>query len=392
MKRLFGDIMRTRNVFPDNMRRAYFAIATRHFGIAMIAVFEPLYILNILKEHNIPGGLPLVMVYFGVIFLFLALLMPFGARLASRVGLRAVILASVPFMFAYYTALFFANDDPRLFILASIMRIAESVLFWPAFHFFFAKSGKEAERGREVSTSILVAGMANLTGPAVGGIIITTFGFPVLFALVFTMLTFMALPFLFVQEERPAYKNSLISEFQNIFSPEFRRNAVAFAARGVEDAANAVLWPLFIHLRSISFIALGFIMSAATAVILAATLIVGRVADRVDKRIILRGGVSITALAWLSRILVVKPVEAFAANMFYGFGITMTAVPFASLYYDQVAREQVNPYHTVIGREIAMNLGRAAFFGLCAVVFLITTSVGLIFPFISVITFLIAVI
>ncbi len=167
-----------RQIFSNNLQRAYFAVAGRTFAVSMIAIFEPLYLLNIFRNHGIQYEISLVLVYFAVIFLFYGILSPFGARLAAKFGLKTVILVSVPLLFAYYATLLYASEAPIFILLALVLQIIHMTLHWPAFHFFFAKAGSDAHRGREVSGLIMVSGLASLIGPPLGGLIISFLGFP----------------------------------------------------------------------------------------------------------------------------------------------------------------------------------------------------------------------
>lgn len=390
LKFVFSNNIIHRHVFSNNLQRAYFATAARNFGVSMIAIFEPLYLIKILRNHGVAHEITLVLLYFGVIFLFYGLLCPLGARLASRYGLKTVILVSAPFLFAYYTALLYASHAPLFIIVALVVQIINKTLYWPAFHFFFAKSGSDDHRGREVSGSLMIGGVAAMIGPPLGGLIISVFGFPALFATVLLVSTLMAVPFLFIEEVRPDYHGNLLTEFKNVLSKDSRNNSIAFAARGIEDTTNGVFWPIFLFLQATSFFAIGLIMFAATAVILTATFLIGQISDKVDKRLILRGGVIITSLVWFSRMFIKTPFQALTTNLFYGFGITTVAVPFASIFYGAVAKEGQNPYHAVIVREVARNLSITVFMVICALILPLIPNIGVLFPAVSLITLFIS--
>lgn len=381
-----------RDLGASNLGKAYCAVAARQFAVSLIAIFEPIYIYRVLSANEIPHALSLVVLYFGAIFFFFAFMSPVGAALASRFGLKKIMAASIPFLFGYYLVIVAAQGAPVLLLAALALQLVHMMCFWPAFHFFFARAGSHERRGREVSGLMMVSSLSALAGPLIGGTVIALFGFNALFALVLLMSMAMALPFLFVREERVAYRVEFGREIKLAFSRPLRKTSLAFAARGIEDHANMILWPLFLFSASLSFFSIGAVTFVTTLVILLSTFGIGLFADKTNKYALLYIGIAVIALAWLMRVFVRAPSQAFAVNVLYALGITSVAVPFSSFFYDSVAKEGENPYQMIILREIAMNSAKAVFALAAAALLFFNPHPAVLFPLLALVSIGIALI
>jgi MFS family permease len=73
-------------------------------------------------------------------------------------------------------------------------------LFWFSYHTDFSKFSRKKSRGKQVGVSKIVTALASVVGPIAGGIILSFFGFKVLFLLVSFLLIASTFP-LFLSKE-----------------------------------------------------------------------------------------------------------------------------------------------------------------------------------------------
>src|SRR3989344_2579180 len=103
-------------LFPSALRRkplrAVFAgEAIKHFAIGLFAVFEPIYILLVLRGHDIAHPYSFVFLYYGVLHVTFGFTAFLGARLVSRFGFRKLTLVSMPFLLGHFAFLFLARQN-----------------------------------------------------------------------------------------------------------------------------------------------------------------------------------------------------------------------------------------------------------------------------------------
>lgn len=349
----------------------YLSEVIRTFGISLVSAFETIYLFIFFQNHGVEYSAAAVFGFFGLFFLLFALLSPFGALFSSRFGFAKAALLSSPFLFFFFLCLLLLPQYPWLLVPALLSLTIRASLFWPGFHLLFATASPAGRRGTALSGLVIITTIASVAGPAIGGVIIAQFGYPVLFAIVLPFVLASALPFLLVHESEHKFKHSLGEMLVRIKDLREWRATLAFAASGAEDEANGRVWPLFLFLLAISFSSLGAIVSLGTALGVLATWIFGKLTDRPGQKRILELGSAALSASWLVRAGVRAAAPAAAANMLYGVSRASYNVPFLTLFYDRTAASQ-DPYAAIVFREIAINLGRAAFLGALALIALAT--------------------
>lgn len=362
------------------LHQVYVAVAMRDFAATMVGVFEPIYFYQIFKEITPISPLSLVSLYYALFFLSFGMLSPLSARLAGKVGFRWMALLAVPFRFSYYIILILVPTFPWLVPVALLCFILAATLYWPAFHFLFAHISQHETRATSVGFMNISGALASATGPAIGGIILITLGYPALFMGVLVLLIFSVLPLWFSPNIQERYRDSILTSLQKMCKRSAWRPVLSFAASGIEDQANGILWPLFLFLLAISYSSLGFIISLSLIITLVVTYFAGRLSDKIGWMRVLSGGIVLHVFAWFSRIWVTNAPSAFISHGYYGMTRALVATPFAAIFYDDVAFAQVGEsYGAIILREQALNIGRALFLSLVAIWFFTNDGFAVIF-------------
>src|SRR3989344_519139 len=349
----------------------YLSEAIKMFGVSLVSIFETIYLFVVFKNLGVAFPAAAVFGFFSVFFLAFALLCPLGALFSSRFGFSKAALLSSPFLFLFFVCLLLLPKYPWLIAVALVAITIRASLFWPGFHLLFATATPAQNRGQALSGLVIISTVASVLGPAVGGIVIAQFGYAVLFAVVLPFVLASALPFVLVRDSDHKFKHSPGEMFRRIKNLRDWRSTLAFAASGAEDEANGRVWPLFLFLLAISFSSLGIIVSLCTALGVLTTWIFGKLSDRIDRIKILRFASAAASASWLVRAGVRTVLPAAFANMVYGVSRAAYNVPFLTTFYDRAATSP-DPYAAIVFREIALNLGRAIFLGIFAVVALAT--------------------
>lgn len=331
----------------------YISMALRSFALSMISIFIPIYLLKM--------GYQLTHVFtFYLIVTMTHIILAFpSAKISAKIGFKHSIFLSVPFLITFYF-LMYTLDTLKwpLFLPATIFGIY-SALFWVAYHMDFSKFSKSRERGKQVGVVFSLIFTFNALGPFVGGVIITTLGFHLLFIFASTLLLFSAVPLFFSQDFHEPFHFS----FKKIFSlKRIKRNqkirdGLSFFGFGAENVTFYVVWPIFIffHILNNSYTTLGFIISLSIFFSTIFSFVIGFFSD-INRRIILKIGSAATSVIWIIKSLVKTSYQVLFVDSLYGISRITMSVPFEAMSYDKAKRTEVLKY--IVFREIMINFGR----------------------------------
>lgn len=350
------------HIFQRELNELYASLAIRSFAISLISVFIPIYLLQ--------NGYSLAWtVLFYAIFCFVhsVLVIP-AAKLCGRIGIKHCMLVSVPLLISFYILLNFLSGQIWLLIITAFIMGIHQAVYWTAYHLDLSKITSKKKRGSQISKTIVVKSIFRSLGPIIGGIILTTIGFPFIFILVVILLFVSIIP-LFLSEEIHTPKNF---SFRGMLKGQTVKDAIAYVAYGWESGGAAILWPIFIFFSILqSYTALGFVTSLGLAISIIFTLIIGKYAD-LHKRLILKIGAFFNSLVWLVRLFVNTPLQVYFIDSVYGISQKTTIIPFDTLTYDKANKGSIVRH--IIFREIFINGGRSIFFVIIAVIGNLTAS------------------
>ena len=182
--------------FNKMLTEFYLMISFRSFAVAMIMVFLPIFVFTIRNS--------LVDVILFAFFTYLSMFVfsPVAAKMISKIGTAKTMLFSVPFMFAFFGALYFFNPlEINLILLGFLYGFFES-FFWMAFHDEFSTLSKTSKVGREVGLYRVITMISTILGPTIGALIITIYGFNILFITIIFFTLVGIIPLVLSKEEK----------------------------------------------------------------------------------------------------------------------------------------------------------------------------------------------
>ncbi len=239
------------------VRELFLASSIVNFGVAMVAIFEPIYLYTV--------GFSIVQIlyfYLAVYGLYLVAV-PLGAKFARRFGYEKSILLGTPFLALYYLSLYFISQDELFVPVAVAMFVIHKMFYWPGYHADFARFGKDVERGREVSNLLVLTSFVYVLGPLAGGFIISTWGFHALFGAATVLFIASNIPLLATPERFKPVPFSYRDSFKRLLWKENRRNFFGFLGFG-EELLVMVIWPVFNFTVIKNFSEIGSLVAAAT--------------------------------------------------------------------------------------------------------------------------------
>ncbi len=337
------------------LNELYASESIKTFAIVLTGIFIPIYFYQLGYS-------------FKAIFLFFALWSFFNllsvfpsAKIASRYGLKHSILFSIPFLIIFFLLLYSLESfNWPLWVMALSGGIYSS-LYWVAYHTDFTRSSKRKSRGSQVGLSKILISGAGAAAPIIGGLILSFFGFHILFLIALVLLFVSALP-LFMSKE--IHEPASFS-FSGFFKGHKLKDIIAYMGLGIETRIGTVVWPLFIFLFILGekYLSLGAVSSVAFSFSLISTIVIAKVSD-IHRRKVLRFGSVTNALIWVGKSFIVTPLQVFIADAAQGISRTSIHIPFDALNYDKAKKG--DRIKKILEREVYIKIGATLFMVLLA--------------------------
>lgn len=350
----------------------YLNASLRTFGLSLISIFIPLYILKI------TSSLSWVFIFYITSFGMMAVLDYILARVVSKIGPDWSALISNFFLLSYLFFLKIGKIDPRFFILSALMFAFLVPLYWGPYHLAFINLGRQGRMGGQVTIMAFLSRVVASLAPVCGGLVIKKWGFDVLFNISLGIVFLSVVPLFFDSYNKKEPISSLEEIIKNIFSKEERGNVLGFVGESIETFVAVVFWPIFIFLSVKSYQIVGLITSASLLFSLVILMVLKKYIDRREKRFF-RWGIWGNGLNWLVRIFANGTGQIFFADFTYNFLALFVWTPFHSLVYKKAKVKKV--FDFVELRELVFHSTRVFAGIIIALLWWWTQSMFLVFLF-----------
>lgn len=283
---------------------------------------------------------------------------------------------------AYYLA-FMVLKGYMMFFVAGVLNGLYMTFFWVSYNILIMKESPAALRGTAVGAYFLVAPLISIIGPVLGGFLIQSIGYLMLFSIGITILV---INILFIVSFKIGDKRDQIGSFRSLSPDIFDKNrSISIsgmsknlgAALFLEGVQEGVFW-FFLPIAGFKLaggeLSLGSMLSLFALVGAMITVALGFISDKLkNRRIFLSAGCIMAAIFCIalsfpgdiSQFILKMSFTSFFLAIIGAFLFTMTA--------DEM--EQRMEASCVI-REILLNTGRTLGAFLCLFAFLVTGSFG----------------
>ncbi|MCR4280683.1 MAG: MFS transporter, partial [Candidatus Komeilibacteria bacterium] len=278
-----------------------------------------------------------------------------GGKIAERIGYEpGIFFGTIAWIFLY-AAMYLIEAHHIFFYITPLIYGIQKSLYWPAYHANFAKYSDDKEEGREISTISIMNSLMFVIGPAVGGWVLSIWGFQVLFVIVAVLFLVSNIPMLITKEKvKPADVNYDYS-LRRLFDKKNRRAFWAYVGFG-EELIVLVIWPIFISLFLSSYLSIGWLIALSTLITAVMTLTIGRMTDEEDKRKVLRLGAWLYAASWLFRLVTKLPITIFFVDVFSSISKNVVSIPLTAITYENAKNHTV--MNSVIFFEMSLAVGK----------------------------------
>lgn len=357
-----------KTLFPSHLSKElkefYLSNIILQFAQTALLLFEPIYLYTI--------GFPLyaIMGFYAAVYAVNFFLMPLGGLMAKRYGFEHTMLYSSFFQVLYYVFLLQIPNDPLFLVLCIGAYAIQKSLYWPSYHADFAFFGQSGQRGREISNLVLLASIATVAGPLIGGILVKFFGFIPFFSVMSFLVILSNLPMMLTREKFVPSAFSYTETYRKLFAKENRRYLWGYIGYG-EELVALTLWPIFIFAVMKDYAQTGGMIAFSTLVTGIALLIAGRKTDLSQRLQILQAGAVFTSCSWLLRAAFPGAGILFH-DIFSRVSKGVLAIPMMSGLYEHATRTAV--VKTVVFFEMALTIGKCSIALLLALFFYLTNG------------------
>lgn len=305
----------------QQMREFYASSAIFDFGIAMAAIFEPIYL------WKIGWHLPAIIVFYMAAYIFYFLVAPLGASFARSRGYEHSIALSTPFLVLYFLALYSIPQHPIFAALSAVSFGLFRMFYWPGARSIMARYSADDESGRTLSGLNALGIAATILGPIVGGLIIAQYGFAVLFMIVSAIILLSNVPMLITPEKFEPHTLAYADAYKRMLRRPFRKTVVAHFGYG-EEFISDIMWPVFMVIFIPSYIAIGAVATGGAVFAIIAIIVIGKMTDERHRHPIMHAGVMMTSFSWLMRIVAMSPLGIVFSQSLYRVSRLTLYVPF----------------------------------------------------------------
>lgn len=341
------------NFFPHRMKRQvkelFIASVIVNLALSMVMIFEPIYLFKI--GYSLFDIAFFYLIVYGIYFFSI----PLGAKFANRFGYENSIFVGSVFYVLFYISLFLIPSFPILFYISTLIYVLQKTFYWPGFHGNFAHNSGDSEEGKEITSINVSNSLMFVFGPIMGGLIISFFGFAVLFLVASILFLVSNIPMLLTREVFQTRKYPYARLFEN-FKKGNRKSLIACIGYG-EELIVQVMWPIFMSIIIVSYAKLGTLVGIGTGITLLVTLYIGKMCDQRDRRKILKFGSIIYAFTWFLRIFTKSLIPIFLIDTSSKMAKTVIDTPIRAILYTKAKYGRKNNDNSVMENVVNWESG-----------------------------------
>lgn len=342
-------------------------VSINSLAASLVGIFVPIFILS--QGYDLKD-----VIYFFIVWnIVLLAVIIIAAMIGKKIGLQAVLILRLPFLFLYFLSLLTWETFQFSYFLIAFFGGAQSALYWMPLNIIFARESKPKDMGKLVSKLIAYPQIAGLIGPLVGAIMIKQFSFNFLFTIAFLVAIFSVTPILGVEIKKVKYDLNFKKGLK-LFR-KYKKYMLAEIFDNFSGEAEGIIWPVFIFLTSASVISVGLIGAFIPIGSIIFTLLIGRWVDKRDYRFFMRTGALSLLVVWLLRFMFNDPWIYYLTTVLAGFCISLVIVPYTAKMTKLAKQEVVDEF--IVFREIFFFIGRIILF---LIALLLISNIKLLFP------------
>jgi MFS family permease len=332
----------------DDLHEIYFNQVIETFAISLISIFIPIYLLE--NGFSVLDSFTFMLVYWGAMFLFT----PIAAEISSKIGFKHTIIYRAPLLIVFFSTLLLIQYLSSIILFIALLGGFSSILYWVSTNAEFVKNTSDGNQSKQIGYLNALPQISATIAPLISAFILTVLGFPILFAIVISLVIVSQIPFLLTGD----YKEKFSARKGEWLFLD-RRFFLLFLIQGVIFSNEFLTWNVFIF-QKFGLISMGLSATLFGAGMAVFTFLVGNVSSNSRRRrnILILGALGYT-LTCILRISTTTPLEAILISLLAGICTTMVSLPIYAEFCGRAKKDGVINWVTF--RDVWLASGRVTF-------------------------------
>ncbi len=325
-------------------------------GTGLIGIFIPIYLLEL--------GFSLKIVITWLIVHHSSLLL--GAFLAifisNTIGLVRVWYIRLALITIFFAGLHFLPTYPFLLFILGIISGLESAFFWIPYNILTIRKTSSNNIGSSLALISNIGSIVGMAIPLIAALVITKFGYNILFALSLLFIIISIIPVIPLSHEKTNF------EFKRKSVSDIVRNNKHFILPEIFDNLGqdaGIIWLLFIFITGLTVLDLGILGVISSIVGILVTHLTGHLIDKWHTNKVIRFGAILTTLTWTASYFIAiyspTPLMLYIITTLRGLSIGIFSMSYISVMFNRARNYDAQ---FIVLREIPTILGRILVFSL----------------------------
>ena len=275
-----------------------------------------------------------------------------------------MMIIAIFFLFGTVFSLFLWDENPFLFLITfSTFFILYKSFYWVPYHVEFAEFTNKKTRGKQMAILSNISEAALAVLPIIGGLIISSRGYEVVFLISSIVVFTSIIPLFFIKETKERYTWGIKILVKELFQKENRGVVWSNLGNGVQNAVGTLIWPIFIFIiLKGNYLSVGLITSITIIALITLRFAIGNALDNMSKGRILKFGSIFYTTGWIIKIFVETGTGVFLSHTYHNFGKVVNQLSFDSEIYEQAADNGHYVDEYTVLKETSLILGKGIMF------------------------------
>lgn len=339
----------------------YLSVFIKHLADGMISIFIPIYL------YSLHYSLLQIILFcsLGNTFSFLAA-WPV-VKIIGKLGAKHSILISTPLLILYYLGLHVLPNHHYLFFILPIIIGVRSDFYNYSFGWNFVTHADKKKMGSKISIREILVLLASVASPLIAGIIITQFGYKILFITGSILLILSVIPLFFYRDIYQKVDFNIKDINDKIFNKTQRGLNLSFVGYAIESHIGRIIWPLFLIIILGSANKVGYIVTLSTLLAIIIIAITGKLTDHLKSKRLLSFGSAFYFLGWFGSAFTDSSLAVLFADSYRRLTWNFLSIPWEANFY---LTASIKKYLLAeMARDLVFNGSRIIFLPLLLLIF-----------------------
>lgn len=317
-----------RNHIKKQVKELFISVWVENFAMTLLTLFVPVFLWTL--------GYPIWMIgyYFLIVYVTYFFVLPFGGKLAAKMGYAHTIAFSMPVNVLFYLSLYAVTFWAPMFYVSAILYALSKTFYYIPYYADLSTYGGQKQRGREIAILYVVGQLTIFGAPLIAGTILSELSFAWLFGIGSIMLLVSVIP-LFGSPDTPTHeKFGFLEIYRRFFSKQNHRRFLTFLGFG-EELIAMTIWPIYVFIIVGNFLTFGAVLTASTVVSSAFLLLTGKLTDKVSRAKVVKGTSLVYFLSWFPKLFITTPLGVFLTDSLGQFSKTAIMIPMSAIMYSE---------------------------------------------------------